>query len=206
MQRSFTLFFLTALTLALAACSTPSTRFYTLAPQVAATASAAAPGATARQTFIEILPVSVPERLARPQIVVRSDETRVEILEQDRWSAPFNNELHDALASGIANRLGAIDVTRGGGPANQPVYRIVVELRRLDAVKGGKVEAGFGWTVTRSDNNTSAVCRLSVVEPTSGLGVDGVVQGLQRAVAHAADAIAADVAALREGQADSCRS
>ncbi len=210
MQRSFTLISLataTAAAVLLSACASAPTRFYTLADAAtpAAAATAAAPAA-AGQTFIEVAPVSVPERLARPQIVVRTDATRVDILEQDRWSAPFNNELRDALASGVANRLGAVDVTRGGRPNNQPVYRIVVELRQLDAVKGGKVDATFGWTITRSDNTNSAVCRLTVVEPASGLGVDGVVQGMQRAVGNAADAIAADVTALRAGKTGVCSS
>jgi len=210
MQRSFTLISLaTSATAAvlLSACASAPTRFYTLADAAAPSASAATVASIPTgQTFIEVAPVSVPERLARPQIVVRTDATRVDILEQDRWSAPFNNELRDALASGVANRLGAVDVTRGGRPANQPVYRIVVELRQLDAVKGGKVDAAFGWTITRSDNSSSAVCRLTVVEPASGLGVDGVVQGMQRAVGNAADAIAADVTALRAGKTGVCSS
>jgi uncharacterized lipoprotein YmbA len=213
MQGRFTFFSTAALMLALTACSSTPTRFYTLAaaggssPSPAmAKAPAATPAVAAGQTFIEVLPVSVPERLARPQIVVRTDDTRVDILEQDRWSAPFNNELRDALASGVANRLGAVDVTRGGRPVNQPVYRIIVELRQLDAVKGGKVDASFGWTIARSDNNASSVCRLAVVEPVSGAGIDGVVQGMQRAVANVADAISADVIALRAGKGGACSS
>jgi len=99
----------------LTACGTTGpTRFYTLAGPVAATATAPASQPARQRLLIEVLPVSVPERLARPQIVVRTDDARVDILEQDRWSAPLNNELRDALASGIANRLGAIDVTRSG--------------------------------------------------------------------------------------------
>lgn len=205
MQRRLTYISLTALTLALAACASAPTRFYTLATPAGVTATAAT-ATKSPQTFIEVMPVSVPERLARPQVVVRTDDTRVDILEQDRWSAPFNNELHDALASGVANRLGAVDVTRGGRPANQPVYRIVVELRQLDAVKGDKVDAAFGWTITRSDSGASAVCRLSLVEPARGAGVDGVVQGMQRAVANAAGAIAADITALRDGKSGVCSS
>src|SRR5450830_101472 len=209
MQGRFTFFSMAALMLALTACSSTLTRFYTLAATGGASpspATAAMPAAAVGQTFIEVLPVSVPERLARPQIVVRTDDTRVDILEQDRWSAPFNNELRDALASGVANRLGAVDVTRGGRPVNQPVYRIIVELRQLDAVKGGKVDASFGWTITRSDNSASSVCRLAVVEPVSGAGIDGVVQGMQRAVANVADAISADVTALRAGKGGVCSS
>lgn len=250
MQRSATLTLISAATLmlALTACSGTQTRFYTLATFASDTVkpvSGAMPGTTStmpRQTFIEVLPVSVPERLARPQIVLRSDGTRIDIFEQDRWSAPLNSELRDALSSRIANRLGAFDVTRGGRPTNQPVYRIAVEVRQFDAARGvqhiiamddnnaaakdgkdakngndmaakdgdaaspgaGKVDASFGWTVTRSDTGSSTVCLLKVMEPVTGSDINGVVQGMQRAVANVGDAIAADVAALREGKSGVC--
>jgi uncharacterized lipoprotein YmbA len=120
----------------LAACgSSPPTQFYTLA--VPADGAAARTASQGPQTFIEVMPVSVPDRLARPHLV-RSDATRVEVLEQDRWSSPFNNELRDALAAGVAARLGAIDVSRGGRPADQASYRINVELRDFDAARNGR--------------------------------------------------------------------
>jgi len=199
MQRRFIVLMAT---LALAACSSMPTRFYTLAAAPAA-ASVAPLAAAAMPVFIEIPAVSVPERLARPQIVIRNDETRIDILEQDRWSSPFNNELHDALASAIANRLGAVDVTRGGRPANAPVYRIMLELRQLDAVKGGKVDAQLAWTITRSDSassGASSVCSLRVMESAADSAVDGVVQAMQRVVARTSDAIAADIVLFRQGQ------
>lgn len=189
----------------LTACGTTGpTRFYTLAGPVAATATAPASQPARQRLLIEVLPVSVPERLARPQIVVRTDDARVDILEQDRWSAPLNNELRDALASGIANRLGAIDVTRSGRPANQPAYRIAVELRQLDAVRNGNVQAGFSWTITRTDDARTATCSLTLVEPVSGGGVDALVLGMRKAVDRAVEAIAANVVRVQEGKSEGC--
>ena len=191
----------------LTACgSTGPTRFYTLAGPVATATPQQQPAqsAASQRLLIEVLPVSVPERLARPQIVVRTDEARVDILEQDRWSAPLNNELRDALASGIANRLGAIDVTRSGRPANQPAYRIAVELRQLDAVRNGNVQAGFSWTITRTDDARSATCSLTLVEPVNGAGVDALILGMRKAVGNAVEAIAANVVRLQDGKSGGC--
>ncbi|WP_141912424.1 MULTISPECIES: membrane integrity-associated transporter subunit PqiC [unclassified Herbaspirillum] len=193
----------------LAACgTTPPAQFYTLAATPASAASAAsavdarpAPGA---QTFIEMLPVAVPERLARPQVVVRSDAAKLDVLEQDRWSSPFNNELRDALAAGIASRLDAIDISRSARPPGQVSYRIAVELRDLDAVRNGQVRASFGWSVTRSDDRKTAVCRLAVTEPVAGNAISDVVVATQKVVAAAADAIAGNVRALQAGQAAKC--
>ncbi|MFC5475733.1 PqiC family protein [Paraherbaspirillum soli] len=191
-----------AAALLLAACASAPTRYYTL--------SAPLPDAAVAQTppiFIEVMPVAVPERLARPQLVVRPQgvqNARVEILEQDRWSSPFNNELRDALAGGIANRLGAVDVTRGGRPSSQAAYRIAVELRHYDAVPGAQVQATFGWTITRSDDSRSAACQLSVTEAVNGAGMDALALGVQRAVAAAAAAISANVTALQANRTVQC--
>ncbi|KAF1040352.1 MAG: hypothetical protein GAK35_03499 [Herbaspirillum frisingense] len=188
----------------LAACgSSPPTQFYTLSASPTA-AAGAVPAQGQPQTFIEVMPVAVPDRLARPQLVVRGDATRLDVLEQDRWSSPFNSELRDALAAGVASRLGAIDISRSGRPADQVSYRINVELRDLDAVRNGQVQAGFGWTITRSDDRRSAVCRMTVVEPVSGGAASDVVLAMQKAVAHAADAIANNVRALQAGQSAKC--
>ncbi|QBP76736.1 membrane integrity-associated transporter subunit PqiC [Herbaspirillum huttiense] len=207
-KTSFSLKTLTAAALAaalLAACgSSPPTQFYTLAvPADGAVARTASQGP---QTFIEVMPVSVPERLARPQLVVRSDATRVEVLEQDRWSSPFNNELRDALSAGVAAKLGAIDVSRGGRPADQASYRINVELRDFDAARNGQVQASFGWTITRSDDRRGAACRLTVVERVGGGANSDVVAATQKVVERAVQAIADNVRALQAGQGGQCAS
>jgi uncharacterized lipoprotein YmbA len=96
---------ITAITVA--GCAAVSeTRFYTLSVRSEPSEIKALPRDPSTPIFIDILPVNVPERLARPQLVVRfrdsGPETQLFILEQDRWSSPFNYELRDAFASGIA--------------------------------------------------------------------------------------------------------
>ncbi|AIY41548.1 hypothetical protein LT85_2390 [Collimonas arenae] len=194
-----------AMAAALAGCASSPTRFYTLSAPQQAQSQMQTPNS---RLFIEVSPIALPERLARPQLVVRSTGSssgaRVDILEQDRWSSPFNNELRDALASGIANRLGAIDVSRSGRPTDQPVYRIAIELREFDAAPGDKVQATYGWSITRSDNAKTSVCRLSVSEPVAA-GMDALVVGVQRTVADAVNAIAANVTAFKSGATSACQ-
>ena len=194
-----------ALLLVLTACSTTSTpaRFYTLAqPATSTTAAGTTP------LFVEILPVRVPERLARPQIVVRNagiDTAQVRILEQDRWSSHFNDELQDALAGAITSRLGAVDVSRGVRPADAHSYRIAIELTQFDAVPDDKLQASFSWSVQRSDSNAAAVCRTVLTQPVQG-GVAGLVQGMRQAVAEVAEHTSAAVSALESGGDPTCGS
>lgn len=185
----------------LGACASPPTRYYTLAATAAVPVGGVVPAAApagAPPLWIELAPLAVPERLARPQLVVRSAgeaaDAQVEILEQHRWASSFENELRDALASGIAARLGALDGTKGGRPAAAPVTRIAVQLRQFDAVEGTRVDASFGWTVRRADQ-AAMVCQMSLSEPVAGTGIDALAQGAQRLTAKAAATIARSVAA-----------
>ena len=191
-----------ALSLLAAGCATSTPdRYYTLAAP-----ADAVPVPSVTPVFIELAPVAVPERLARPQMLVQrtGGGAQVAVLEQHRWSASFENELRDALAAGIASRLGAIDVTKGGRQPSQPAWRIAVQLQRFDAIEDTRVDAAFSWTVRRSDAERSATCQWSGSEPV-GQGIDALALGAQRVTAQAAQAIARQVSALQSDPAASCR-
>ncbi|NUT17070.1 MAG: membrane integrity-associated transporter subunit PqiC [Cupriavidus sp.] len=196
----------------LAACGGTPTRYYTLAegtPPAAAQRSTADNAALA----IEMAPVALPERLARPQLVVRrsggllpsreASEAEVDVLEQSRWSSSFEYELRDALASAIAGRLSAFDATKSGRPRGIPVYRIAVQLREFDAQPGTRVDSAFGWSIRRGDGDALLTCQMRLSEAVTG-GVDGVAAGAQRLTGRLADEIARNVGALAANQAASC--
>lgn len=187
-----------ALAALVAGCASKPDNYYTLASPVAAADAAPSTLGGAAPLYIELAPVAVPERFARPQMVVRqpNGSVQVEVLEQHRWASSFENELRDALASGIAGRLGALDVTKGGRQTSQPVWRIAVQLQQFDAVDGGRVDAGFSWTLRRSDEARTLVCQLNLGEAV-GSGMDAVARGAQRVTAAAAAAMARSVDAAR---------
>ncbi len=154
----------------LAGCASKPTLYYSLADGAPATVTAQ----VGAPLYIEMLPLAMPERLARPQLVVKQPgvaNAQVEVLEQHRWASSFENELRDALAIGVAARLGAFDATKGGRQNAQPSWRIAVQVRQFDAIEGVRVEAGFGWTLRRSDATLTTACQLSLTEPV-GSGID----------------------------------
>ncbi len=185
-----------AIALVLAGCGSAPTHFYTLsAPKTAVIP----PKPENLPIFIEVAPVAVPERLARPQLVVNSSGnfgTGVDILEQERWSSPFNSELRDALASGLSTRLNAIDVSRSGRLKDQATYRIAIELRDFVAIPGDKVQSTFGWIISRSDDGRSATCQANISEPVKS-GIDGLVLGVQHSVSDVTNKIAANIKAFQ---------
>lgn len=184
--------------------STPDTRFYTLAEPAASSAEA---GAGAAAPFhVDVLPVAVPERLARPQLVVHSrglDGTgldgQVFVLEHDRWAAPFDQELRDAFAAALADRVGA----SGALAPDRPVYRVAIELDRFDAIAGDRVKARFRWTVADAAGGAGATCQVALTERADG-GIGGVVRGVRRAVAATAVEISRNLEDLGAGRPATC--
>lgn len=191
-----------AVLLMIGGCAGTPTRYYTLADPAPVGGMPQQSAALA----IEMAPVAVPERLARPQMVVRAakaPEAEVEVLEQSRWSSSFESELRDALGAGIAQRLSAFDATRAGRSRSLPVYRIAVQVRRFDAQTGNRVDGAFGWSVRRGDEDALISCQLQLSEPASG-GIDAIAQGAQRMTTRLADAIALNVGALAANQPARC--
>jgi uncharacterized lipoprotein YmbA len=193
----------------LTACVTTGNqvRFYSLADNVAAK-SASDNALTTAPIAIEVLPVNVPERLKRPQLVMNSNNTaQLNILEQDRWSSSFNDELQDAFVSGLTQQLNAVDISRGGRVANQPAYRIAIVLQQFTAIPGEQVNAHFGWTISRLNgdarDNKALSCQATF-NKTVGNSVNEVVTGIQATVAEATKAIATNVNSLNSGETGKC--
>jgi hypothetical protein len=187
--------------------SVPETRFYTLSVPPKPSETKISTRDSSIPIFIDVLPVNVPERLARPQLVVRSGgsgpQAQLFILEQDRWSSPFNYELRDAFASGIASQIGAVNNVRGIRTPDQISYRIAIELSQFDAIVGDSVQTGFGWTITRSTDGRSIACHAAITEPIAG-GIEGVVAGIQRVVASVVEGVSKNLIELDSDRVPTC--
>ena len=182
-------------------CAGKPTLYYTLADSGLPIATPASTGAA--PIYLDMAPVAVPERLARPQMVVRQlggASAQVDVLEQHRWASSFENELRDALASGVATRLGAIDITKGGRQATTPAYRIAVQVRQFDATEGSRIDGNFSWTIRRTDETRATACQLSISQPV-GTGINAVAQGARQLTGELAAAVARSVTL----PADMCR-
>ncbi|RQZ13057.1 membrane integrity-associated transporter subunit PqiC [Burkholderia sp. Bp9031] len=173
--------------LALAACSSPPARFYTLSP-----ADAAAPVRTAPANpafLIEVPSVGVPEQVAKNQLVVQKNAAQVDVLEQERWAAPPADEIRRALSDDLAAQLGTIDVANSAYPAGVPVYRISVNVQRFESWPGKRAAIDAVWSVRALGTQAVMTCRTSVAEPVAD-GYDALVAGHRRAL----DVIAAQAA------------
>ncbi|MEX3951134.1 membrane integrity-associated transporter subunit PqiC [Paraburkholderia sp. EG287B] len=180
---------------ALAGCSSPASRFYTLSPSDDTARTAAAQGAGNAQWLIELAPVDVPPQVAKTQFVVQTDANQVRVLEQERWSSMPGDEIRRALSGDLTQQLGTIDVYGSPHPEGVPVYRVSVNVQRFESWPGSHALIDAVWSVRALDTQTVLTCR-SVLNQKVGDGYDALVIGHRQAVEALSQSIASGVRAL----------
>ncbi|WP_321930629.1 PqiC family protein [Paraburkholderia guartelaensis] len=180
---------------ALAGCSSPASRFYTLSPSDDTARTAAAPSAGNAPWLIELAPVDVPPQVAKAQFVVQTDANQVRVLEQERWSSMPGDEIRRALSGDLTQQLGTIDVYGSPHPEGVPVYRVSVNVQRFESWPGSHALIDAVWSVRALDTQTVLTCR-SVLNEKVGDGYDALVIGHRQAVEALSQSIASGVRAL----------
>ncbi|MFM0740741.1 PqiC family protein [Paraburkholderia xenovorans] len=178
--------------LAMAACSSPSSRFYTLGSDSAA---ADARTAAAPAWLIEVAPVDVPPQVAKNQLVVQTGPTQVQVLEQERWASLPGDEIRRALSTSLTQQLGTIDVYGTAYSDTTPVYRVSMNVQRFESWPGSHALIDAVWSVRAVRSTVVMTCRSVVNVPVGG-GYDALVAGHREALGRVSAQIAAGVQAL----------
>lgn len=184
---------LTLLALALAACgSSPKTHFYTLTS--GAVPAEAAPSAT--QYGVAVGPVTLPDMVDRPQLVVRVAANQVTLLDQHRWAEPLKSEIPRVIAGNLAQLLGITRVSaypQSGGDAE---YRVRVDIQRFESAPGESVTLETLWSVQRAAGGETRRGRSLVRMPADGAGYDAVAAAHGRALGRLSEELAEVIRAM----------
>src|SRR5262249_27258017 len=158
-------------------CGTsPPERFYTLASDPLPRAAASTPAYT-----VVVGPVTVPEIVDRPQLVVRTSPTRVDVVELARWAAPLKSEIPRVIADQLARLLdGARTSSSSERTSGPPDYRVQIDVRRFESSlqNGATIEAS--WTI-RTREGASIDGQSSATE-AAGADYDALVAAHGRAL------------------------
>jgi len=180
-------------------CSrSPRVTFYTLAPGI----KGEAPVPERSTPAVAVGPVTLPEVVDRPQLVVRVAANQVAILESHRWAEPLKSEIPRLIAQNLGRQLGSSRVSfyqqHSGAGAD---YRVLLDIVRLESVPGEAVTIESAWTIRRTAGGTPRTGRSVVREKVEGAGYDALVLACSRALvsvsAELAKAIRAEEATAR---------
>jgi uncharacterized lipoprotein YmbA len=193
-RRTLAALIVVAASLLNSACSrSPRVTYYTLTPATSAQGAPPSPTAPA----VAVGPVTIPELVNRPQLVVRQTPNRVDVLESHRWAEPLKSEIPRLMAQNLAQLLGSSRVIAYGQAAgSEPRYRVLVDIIRMEAVPGESVTVEAGWLV-RGAASVSREGRGVFREKVSGAGYEPVALALSRALGD----LSCEVAKTIQGEA-----
>ncbi len=179
------------------------TNFYTLTKPLPASLKNEQISTVKHANMINIS-VDVPDGLKRPQIVINNkNDSSLLLLEHHRWLSAFDDELSDALHSGIHGSTNIQALTSNNR------YQISVQLLQMDTILADKVATHFHWKIRRhnsDDKLTSAnelVCEFNANKPI-GNSVDSAVEAMQAIVQDLIQIISQQIIKMESAQTDKC--
>ena len=176
----------------LAGCgSVPREYHYTLSAQPAAT-TASAP----QSSFsIAVGPVTVPEAVDQPQMVVQVAPNRVAIEEYRRWASPLRSEIALVIAAHLSQMLNASRVwSYSQANLGKADCQVLVDVQRFDSTLGDAAVIEALWTI-RLPGNVASTGRSTVREPATAPGFDAIVAAHGRALGRLSQEIADSIRA-----------
>lgn len=171
-----------SLGLAQACASSPPMHFYTLSAETSGSPPPIQPGKDRR---IVVGPVSIPDVVDRPQIVVRSGPNQVTLVDDHRWAEPLKSDVTRVIAENIGRLVGSGRVwaypENAGGPLD---YRVLVAIQFFESTPGRDVAIDALWTVQplSQPEAESKSGRSRVEEPITGNGYEAIVAAHSRAL------------------------
>ena len=148
----------------LASCSSNSkaTRFYSIAPLAH---QAQVSKANLR---VGIGPVQIPRLLRRPQLVIRKNQTEVDLIEGHQWGGSLREDLVNAFSDNLAVLLDTENVEHYPWKHSfKPNYQVRINIEQLDGDLGKTVTLKARWRLMQASRV------LMVKHPTIQVRVKG---------------------------------
>ncbi len=177
-------------------------RFYTLSDSM----PDGTEDAPIRNDFVEILPVSLPELLDRPQVVLYDEAGRVRILEEDRWAAALKSEIRRSIGEKVRHQLGMIDIYHTpvphAGSAKGKTYRITLSVESFKVAPGHGTIMQAVWVVRSIDGSADFVCRSAYQTESDDRSLSHAILAYRKAIDALGISIAHSIQKTAQGPRD----
>ena len=148
------------------------------------------------ERLITIGPVTLPDVIERPQLVLRTTPNQVTLVEEHQWAESLKTEIARVIAENLTRLLGTEQVSvypQSAGDHAQ--YRVLVDVQKFESALGGRASIEAFWTVRKNSDDDPSVKsgHSSVDEPVNGSSYEALAaahsRGLVRISRDIADAI-----------------
>lgn len=174
-------------------CATSRSDFYTLS------SSSKSPSAEAGYS-VAVGPVSVPEIVDRPQIVVRTGPNQVFIDEFHRWGSPLRDEIARGIAGNLVALLGTPRVSVfPNSTSSDAKYRVAVDVMIFDSTPGESASLDAVWGIRGAGGVALRSGRTTARERVSDASYAALVAAHSRALEKLSVDIADAIRGLEGG-------
>ncbi len=187
-MKTSNLLVVTMLAATVAGCTSPAprTKFYTLAP-----AESAQPILETNVT-IGVGPIRLPDMLDRPQIVVRTDSNKLQLIETAHWGGRLSDNLARVLEENLEQLLPNARII--GYPwevRRRPDYQIVVNILEFDGNPKKETILRASWSIVIPKTSEElAYAKHAYRTETQPRTLAGMVSTLSKQLAELAQDIA----------------
>ncbi|MHC4852686.1 MAG: PqiC family protein [Planctomycetota bacterium] len=197
MMRVRSLLLYAALPLVVAACRSEPANFYLLTP--VHHPSNGSDTQTAAGPWVGIGPITLPQYLDRPQIVIRAAAGAVTLGEFDQWAESLQDGLSRVIGENLAVLLPTDRVTIFPWRRATAIdYQIVVQVIEFDAESDGAAVLAARWAVMGPGGNVELLRRQTrLVEPANSRSYADIVAAMSRAVGSLSGEIVDAIKSLR---------
>ncbi len=138
-------------------------------------------------------PISLPEVVDRPQLVVRSGPNKVTLIDEHRWAESLKGEIPRVIAENLSRLLATGQVWAYPQNVTGPFdYRVLVDIQRFESTPGQIAAIDALWTIQRPSKEGVVLKsgRSTVQQPIAGQEYDALVSAHSRALAAISGEIA----------------
>jgi uncharacterized protein len=103
-------------------------------------------------------PISIPQEVDRPQIVVREGSSQILVTEQQRWAAPLKDSLPRLLATELdRSQPGYRFAPTSSGAVATPKARLAIDVTRFDVSRAAGATVSAHWVYRSSVQDSPPV-------------------------------------------------
>jgi uncharacterized lipoprotein YmbA len=177
----------------LSACSVlapqpDKTKFFVLNSIGSGSGSATASAGSTSALTIGVGPITLPQYLRRPEVVIRVSPSEIELSNTDRWAEPIESAFARVLSENLSQILGTRQViTFPWYNSAQIDYAVQVNVMRFETDPKGKPELDAQWTIRDARSGKILAGRDSdltgAAEPSPSAGLSQTLGSLSQEIA-----------------------
>ena len=176
--------------------SAPPMEFYTLSATRAQ--AEADPITSAKPVSVGVGPVTIPEVLDRPQIVIRTSPNKLQIDEFHRWAGRLDENFARVMAENIALLLPTEQVAVYPWDASfKPNYQVILDVRHFEGRMGEDVLLEVFWKVIDPQKGETLRAKKSVIkEPLPNETFETLIVTQSKTIASLSEIIVKEINSL----------